>query len=252
MSSWPTPPADDRVLRWDGLLNGRDLGGVPVAQESAIAAGPVSISPGRLVRSGSPHLLTADGWRELTSHGITTIIDLRSPSETIDASPAPGLMPDSVTRLACTIEPPGFIERWRARSDTWKLATPHYYAEFAAAHHERIAAAVQAVAEAPPGGVLVHCSAGRDRCGLTVATILDLIGVDHAEIIADHWLSYDRPEPIEVALGRTPSPEAAALTQDEHHEVLASFLEQAPAHRCFDSPTSAEETKRRLLDRLVA
>lgn len=251
MSSSPTSSADDRVLRWDGLLNGRDLGGVPIEREPVSVDGPASIAPGRLVRSASTHLLTAAGWRELATHGITTVVDLRSPSETIDATPAPGMMPDSVTRVACTIEPPGFIERWRARPDAWKLATPHYYPEFAAAHPERIAAAVQAVASAPPGGVLVHCSAGRDRCGLTVATILDLIGVDHAEIIADHWLSYERSEPIEVALGRTPSPEAAALSQDEHHELLGTFLQQAPAHGCFDSSASAEETKRRLLDRLV-
>lgn len=245
-----SPPANERQLGWEGLLNGRDLVGLAVPtglageRSSAIVAG-------RLVRSGSTHLLTAAGWRDLVAYGVTTIVDLRSGPEARDASVPDGLQPESVDRVACSLEPPGFIEGWRARPDRWKLTTPHYYPEFAASYPERIVAALQSVATAPPGGVVIHCSAGRDRCGLAVAMMLDLIGVDHADIIADHWLSYDRSESLEAALGRTPSPEAAALTKAEHHELLGGFLQRSPADSLFDDPAAVEATRRLLLERLV-
>jgi protein-tyrosine phosphatase len=39
---------------------------------------------------------------------------------------------------------------------------------------DRLAAVMTAIAEAPPGGIVVHCHAGRDRTGLVVALALHL------------------------------------------------------------------------------
>ncbi len=47
-------------------------------------------------------------------------------------------------------------------------------------------AALRAVASAPPGLVVVHCHAGKDRTGLIVALLLGLAGVSADEIAADY------------------------------------------------------------------
>jgi protein tyrosine/serine phosphatase len=58
-----------------------------------------------------------------------------------------------------------------------------------------VAAAVRAVAEAPEGGVVVHCVGGKDRTGLLTALLLHLAGVPTDEIAADYALSEERLRP---------------------------------------------------------
>jgi protein-tyrosine phosphatase len=45
---------------------------------------------------------------------------------------------------------------------------------------------IAAVAEAPPGGVAVHCVDGPDRTGLIAVLLLALVGVERQEILADY------------------------------------------------------------------
>jgi hypothetical protein len=61
---------------------------------------------------------------------------------------------------------------------------------------ERCAAAVAAVADARPGGVLVHCTIGRDHAGLVTLLLLPLASVAPADIADDWELSNPRLEPL--------------------------------------------------------
>ncbi len=54
---------------------------------------------------------------------------------------------------------------------------------------ENFARAIETVAGAPEGGVVVHCYAGKDRTGLTCAMLLRLAGVGIDDIAADYGLS---------------------------------------------------------------
>ena len=54
---------------------------------------------------------------------------------------------------------------------------------------------LEAVADSPEGGVVVHCAGGKDRTGLTVAFLLRLAGVGIDEIAADYALSEQRLRP---------------------------------------------------------
>jgi protein-tyrosine phosphatase len=58
------------------------------------------------------------------------------------------------------------------------------------------ARAVEAVADAPAGGVVVHCFAGKDRTGLTCAMLLRLARVGIDDIAEDYGLSSDNLRPI--------------------------------------------------------
>ena len=60
----------------------------------------------------------------------------------------------------------------------------------------RVGAVVRAVAEAPEGGVLVHCFAGKDRTGIVAALALALAGVPRETIAADYALSDSYLQPL--------------------------------------------------------
>lgn len=50
----------------------------------------------------------------------------------------------------------------------------------------RLAEAVHAVASAPRGAVLIHCTVGKDRTGLVIALVLGALGVRRYQIVADY------------------------------------------------------------------
>jgi len=56
-------------------------------------------------------------------------------------------------------------------------------------HRAGIAAIVAAISEAEPGGVLIHCHAGKDRTGLVVALLLSLVGVTDEDVADDYALT---------------------------------------------------------------
>lgn len=236
-------PGTERELGWDGLVNGRHLGGLT-------ATDGARLDPRALARSAVPHTLTALGWHQLVEHGITSIIDLRHDWE-IERQPLPDHADHSdVTHRAIPLEPASYIETRSHRDDAWKLNTPPYYDEFLTEHGSRIVTVLTAIADAPPGGVLIHCVSGRDRAGLAVAMVLDLLGVEHDAIVADHWLSFERPHPVQVNTGTATDAAAPKLTRDQHREVMHRLLLERPATSCFTNTRQAEQLRRRLARRL--
>jgi protein tyrosine/serine phosphatase len=68
------PEGDVRELRVDGLVNGRDLGGLRRADGT--------LTPrGIFFRSENIDWVTPDGWQQLYDSGIRTVIDLRQQGE---------------------------------------------------------------------------------------------------------------------------------------------------------------------------
>jgi len=180
----------DRHLDWEGCFNVRDLGGLR-------AAGGRVVRHGAVVRGDQANRLTAAGWTALQAHGVRTIVDIRDPTERKpDAAPRPVEL--------VTVELPledqtdtAFWEQWRRFS-----CTPLYYRAFLGHAQAQMAAIFAAIAEAEPGGVLIHCGAGRDRTGLVMLVLLALLGVSPEEIAADHALSAERLRALFAQEGR--------------------------------------------------
>lgn len=178
-----------RDLYWSGGFNIRDLGGLPTVD------GGVTVS-GRIVRSAMPDRLTEQGWAALVGHGVRTIIDLRDEGE--DPEPVTP-RPDSVTLIRVPIDSIAGQEWYR--SVQMLDGTPRIFARYLADRPGSVAAVVKAVAAAEPGGVLVNCSGGRDRTGLSSLVLLALAGVEPAAIAEDYVLSYERQRAAFAALG---------------------------------------------------
>ncbi len=174
-----------RDLAWDGCRNVRDLGGLPLAGGGATAWG-------RVVRADNPARLTAAGWEALHAHGVRTVVLLRTEG-TEDPEPDPALVPADVGLVRVFVEDATDAEFHRRCIDTGFWATPLEWPEMLRSWPARCASVVAAVAQAPPGGVVVSCGIGRDRTGLAAFLLLALAGVP-ADVIAADWAhSLDRP-----------------------------------------------------------
>jgi protein tyrosine/serine phosphatase len=193
---------NERVLVWEGCRNVRDLGGLRTRDNRMTRWGAV-------VRSDTPARLTAAGWAALYAYGIRTIITLRTHGMTEEELNITLPHPELATVQAPIedITDREFAQRW-ATSDLW--STPLYYQDALRRWPERHAAAISAIAQARPGGVLFHCIRGHDRTGIIALLLLALVGVTPDEIIADYELS--------------PDPERDELLAREHSSVRDALL----------------------------
>ena len=191
------PVAGRRILEWEGALNARDVGGLPTRDGQRIR-------PAALVRSDVPSRLTQAGREALLGHGVRTIIDVRSKAEVArDADSYPFRKAGDGSVVTYLHVP------FTAGQDEETSEKVHARYQAAASREELnridldehapgIVAIIRAVADAPPGGVLVHCHAGKDRTGLVIALMLLLAGVPDEEIADDYALTARNLEPLIV------------------------------------------------------
>ena len=211
------------ILAWDGCVHARDLGGLP--------AGGRETRHGALVRSGSVDRLTAVGWEAVVAHGVRTVIDLRNDDEIAgDAAPRPG----SISTLRVPLDATEDREWWDAWSTTPAFGTPLYYRPFLERLPHRADAVLEAIAGAPPGGVLYHCGRGRDRAGLITMLVLSAVGVEHEAIADDYALSLDDEA----------EPELAAFLAERDTTARQALLDALDGLR---PPPHAEALRARLL-----
>lgn len=174
----------NRILNWQGCNNVRDLGGMT-------ASNGYKTRWGAIVRGDQPANLTNEGWDALYQHGIRTILSLRThgleeKDHPIVVSPRSDIQVISVEIEDVTNKE--FVEKW-ATSDLW--GTPLYWIDALNLWAHRHAAALQAIAQAQPGGVFLHCKRGYDRTGIISFLLLSLVGVSLQDITADYELSAD-------------------------------------------------------------
>lgn len=138
-----------------------------------------------LIRSAHLDAMTPAGEQTLRRLGLSTVIDLRDRSETahrrhtLPTVDVPIYAPETGAPATGTLE--------------------QVYASLIADRGTALTAAVREIASAR-GPVLVHCAAGKDRTGLVIALVLEIIGLDRAEVIADYAASASAVGPARTAL----------------------------------------------------
>src|SRR5690606_12336918 len=75
---------------------------------------------------------------------------------------------------------------------------------------EHLVDVVDAVASAS-GPTLVHCAAGKDRTGVSIAMVLALLGAKREDIVDDYLVTARHEEQIEARFRRLFGPRRAAL-----------------------------------------
>ena len=147
---------------------------------------------GLVYRSDAPDAASASDFEQI---GIRTVIDLRAPGE----APARDDL-DGIAYVAWPM-PPTMEERWTqdlAPAPTY-TAVASRYVEMLKASGQQLVGLLDVIADGVP--VLLHCSFGRDRTGLLVALLLDLVGVSHRDIALEYALSNVEGNPVSVHPG---------------------------------------------------
>jgi protein-tyrosine phosphatase len=178
-----------RDLIWDGVVNVRDLGGLPTVTGGATRLGAI-------IRSANLDNLTAAGWDSLVDYGVRTVIDLRNDHEL-----HPPLVPRPSEVALVRLPLDHYIGPEWYPSVCHLDGTPRIYTHYLQDGARVVAALLNAVASAEPGGVLVHCAIGRDRTGFASMLLLHLAGVQPDAIAADYELSHERLIPFWPTIG---------------------------------------------------
>ena len=140
----------------------------------------------RVVRADNLNKLAPAGVAALLSYGVRTVVDLRDPRELerfpnpLAMAPPPGVVFVNVPLISGA--------EWEAIKDPARMAEG--YVLTARLSHANIARAIAALADAPPGGVVIHCHAGKERTGIVAALLLSFAGVPDATV-ADDWIASD-------------------------------------------------------------
>ncbi|TMD35333.1 MAG: tyrosine-protein phosphatase [Chloroflexi bacterium] len=139
-----------------------------------------------LVRSDNIGFLNAAGREAMRSYGMTTVIDLRSPSELTGSSDSRFPRDEQKSERVA-----GVTYLHRALVDDANMRklgeSPDMFDRYLLMLNRRPQAfcgIFTSIADAD-GGVLFHCFAGKDRTGLVAAMLLEMADVPREHIAAD-------------------------------------------------------------------
>ncbi|MDO5081795.1 MAG: tyrosine-protein phosphatase [Arachnia propionica] len=234
-----------RQLAWGGVPNVRDLGGLATPQ------GPTRF--GRIARGPRRELLDDSGWRAALAWGLNTVVDLRCDHETGLRDGDPGaVVPQSMTVICAPTED---HENTEFRDTCFPiLDSPEYWRHNLRILPTMVRAALEAIADATPG-VLVHCSAGRDRTGLITSLLLANAGVA-PDVIADDYVLSVRAMAGIASHQPTHDPQAAWDPEQVEdwvrkvHPLVVDFARDIATH--LDTVQLNHRTRARLRSLLVA
>jgi len=173
----------DRPATLTNAPNFRDLGGVSTRDGRRVRHG-------ELFRSGVLDALDDTDRSVLKGLGLRTVIDLRGDDE---RSQRPNALPGGLVELHHAVtdvsaHPQAIIERI-ARGEVDGLGAPMLRAgnrHFVQEQAHRFGEVVRLLFDARRRPAVVHCTAGKDRTGFTVACVLWSLGVEHDVVVADY------------------------------------------------------------------
>ncbi|GGX64590.1 tyrosine-protein phosphatase [Streptomyces hiroshimensis] len=234
MTQTPHVPSTEPELA--GVRNFRDLGGLP-------AAGGRRVRHGVLFRSGHLAHATEDDARFLGSLGLHTVFDFRNDADIALDGPDVGLTGVRNVNLPLN-DPAHGAEFWnmvRAR-DLGHLRSvladgraaermAETYREVVTGRTAELGHVLRALAE-DSVPALMHCAAGKDRAGLSVAVTLLALGVGRDAIETD-YLESNAPH-RRYRMRR--APETTGPEDREIAELLSPMFEARAAylHAAFD------------------
>jgi protein-tyrosine phosphatase len=165
---------------FEGCFNFRDIGGYPTADGRTVRWG-------RYFRAGRQDRMSLQDLEKLAALGIRTQIDLRRPGEVREQGRGP--LPELGSEYHnIAVIPEGGTDRLSQIVGDTAISGKRYlgYLELGADCWLQL---FEILADADRHPVLVHCTAGKDRTGVSTAFLLSVLGVERAWIEADYGLT---------------------------------------------------------------
>jgi protein-tyrosine phosphatase len=182
-----------RLVRMQGALNFRDLGGYTTKDGKQVAWGKV-------YRSADISKLTASDLQTMASKHINTVIDFRGVKESAAApdkllpatdytlcSAGSDSLPD-MRQIAMLVKQGGFLEKFYGDA-----SLPYYGARYKPLFQKLLALPDTAA-------IMYHCTGGRDRTGMASALFLYALGVPESTIEADFTASNTYLQPMHASM----------------------------------------------------
>ena len=188
-------------VRFDNIVNARDLGGM-------LGAGGKAIRPHRLLRTAHLHDASPTDLKRLKEeYNLAKIFDFRSlgeaealPDQAVEGAthhllPTIDLSAERLTEQPIPQEAFLDLERhivnYSFYPEVQKMAARMYPSLITSEYSQlQYAAFLRLIVEAPEdGGILWHCFQGKDRTGWGAAFLLFALGVSREDIVADFDLS---------------------------------------------------------------
>ncbi len=218
-------------LRLEGAGNFRSLGGLPAHDGRRIR-------PFALMRADRLAGLGSDDWTSLAGIGLATICDLRSDAERTEH---PNAVPVdfAIHQLNCDIRNDLRVDPSLAQllvADPTARGVEQVMMEIYRRFPGYMGGTLRAIVDRLLEGgtpLLVHCSAGKDRTGFVIATLLHALEVPDDLILGDYLASRGWPgaeqhrAALAPRLGRIIPPGALREAVDAALDVREAYLDAA-------------------------
>lgn len=153
-----------------------------------------TLKEGKLYRSGDLHKLKNSSFKELEKLGITEIIDLRNSKE---ISQKPDHLPENINyKNYSAFEDQGdqlsqakkLVLKGKVNGSDANKRMLDFYKDYVTENPEVIKKIITEILESDQP-ILYHCTAGKDRTGITTALILTILRFDKETIYNNYLLS---------------------------------------------------------------
>ncbi|MDO6692873.1 tyrosine-protein phosphatase [Aliiglaciecola sp. 3_MG-2023] len=227
-----------RVLPFAGGRNFRDLGGFKTKDGK-------QVKWGKLYRSGAMHNLTSDDYATIRDLGIATVVDFRTPEERASEKTEwqGGEVEHYTWDYAMDFDMESFKSVMNGQPITSEMmegVMASMYPGILSQQKEHYKAMFDRLVESDEP-LVFHCTAGKDRTGISAALILTALDVERDVIIQDYEFTEQvlKPEdllppaghanepadPMMAKLAKLPKPALAALMGARKSYIQAAFDE---------------------------
>ena len=174
-------------ITFDGILNARDLGGIPAADGKRVR-------PGRLLRgAGLAHASDRDIDRLRNEFRLRHIVDLRDAKECARQPDraVPGAEYHSIPALPALPVLPHESREFQSGPPDFAMLFARLYDKLGASEvtRETYREFFRILLNCHDGAVYFHCTQGKDRTGIGALLILTALGADMEDVQADYFLS---------------------------------------------------------------
>ncbi|HCM90026.1 MULTISPECIES: tyrosine-protein phosphatase [Vagococcus] len=164
----------------DTTFNTRELGGIPLNNQQVVKWQ-------QLLRSDDVSFLSEVDIASIKKYGINTVIDLRTEQERRETGYTLTEDKEIVKHYISLMISDNVMDITQAETE---MTLGSFYCKLLDESKEQFKEIFEVFASDESKGVLFHCAAGKDRTGVVAALMLNLLGANEADIIANYEVTY--------------------------------------------------------------